>query len=352
MKLYDFKMNVFGHFFPLGGLGSVAVDLLHKKEKVAKDIVTYFLNHYDEQDYSLTALYPFRPDFYYKMGFGYGTKKDQYKVVPDAFPDFGNKQDLTYLTEEDSQAVVNCYNEYASKHHGFFYADDPHFDAYLKSFKTKVIGVKKNGKITGFSVFTFNRESENNVLSNNIHIHQLIYNEPNALQQISTFFHSQKDQVNRIMISTQDLDFHYLLDDARNDSNNLIPPVFHETNKSGIGIMYRIINVKRFFQQLGKHHFNRVSTTVTFNVRDSFYKKNEGPVTVSFNNGKPFVTQGAKAQITIDIDISDLSSLVLGIVDFKKLYMYGRAKVSDEQYVDDVNLLFHTTESPICTTGF
>ncbi|MGP4072642.1 GNAT family N-acetyltransferase [Piscibacillus sp. B03] len=352
MKLYDFKMNVFGQFLPLGGLGNVAVDLLHKKEKIAKDLVTYYLDHYVNQGYALTALYPFRPDFYYRMGFGYGKKKDLYKVVPEAFPNFKNKNDLTYLGKEDSQAVVDCYNTFASNHHGLFYSDGPHFDAYLESFKSKVIGIKKKGKLTGFAVFTFQNRSDDHFLSNDIQIHQLVYNDTDALKQLMTFFHTQKDQVNRINIATQDSSFNHLLSDARNDSNNLIPPIFHETNQSGTGIMYRIINVKKFFQQLGKHNFNGVTTSITFNVRDSFYPKNEGPVTITFNNGNPIVTQGANAKMTIDLDIADLTSLVLGVIDFRKLYLYGLTKISDEAYVEEVTNLFATAEGPICTTGF
>lgn len=34
----------------------------------------FYLRHYRERGTPLTALYPFRPDFYRSMGFGFGTK--------------------------------------------------------------------------------------------------------------------------------------------------------------------------------------------------------------------------------------------------------------------------------------
>ena len=37
MRLIEFHMNVRGETLPTGGVGLVAVDLLHKKEKVARD---------------------------------------------------------------------------------------------------------------------------------------------------------------------------------------------------------------------------------------------------------------------------------------------------------------------------
>jgi predicted acetyltransferase len=49
-------------------------------------MMLYFLRHYREQGAPLVALYPFRPDFYRQMGFGYGTKMDQHRVKPSALP--------------------------------------------------------------------------------------------------------------------------------------------------------------------------------------------------------------------------------------------------------------------------
>jgi hypothetical protein len=77
MILIDFTMNYRGTMIPAGGVGLVAVDLLHKKEKVAQDMMVYFLNHYSQKKTPLLMLYPFRPDFYKNMGFGYGTKVNQ-----------------------------------------------------------------------------------------------------------------------------------------------------------------------------------------------------------------------------------------------------------------------------------
>ena len=63
MALYDFMMNLFSNMVKTGGIGLVAVDLLHKKEKICKEMVEFFLYHNKKKGVSMTALYPFRPDF-------------------------------------------------------------------------------------------------------------------------------------------------------------------------------------------------------------------------------------------------------------------------------------------------
>jgi predicted acetyltransferase len=63
MRLYDFTMKLRSTRTLIGGVGGVAVELRHKKEKVAADMIRFFLRHYREKGACLTALYPFRPDF-------------------------------------------------------------------------------------------------------------------------------------------------------------------------------------------------------------------------------------------------------------------------------------------------
>jgi predicted acetyltransferase len=62
MCLHDFTMDFLGVRIPAGGVGQVAVDLLHKKEHVAKEMMAYALRHYRELGVPLVSLYPFRPD--------------------------------------------------------------------------------------------------------------------------------------------------------------------------------------------------------------------------------------------------------------------------------------------------
>jgi predicted acetyltransferase len=86
MRLHDFRMNLRGARIRAGGVGLVAVHLLHKKEHVAREMVEFFLRNCRERGMPLALLYPFRPDFYRQMGFGYGTKLNRYRFSPAGLP--------------------------------------------------------------------------------------------------------------------------------------------------------------------------------------------------------------------------------------------------------------------------
>jgi predicted acetyltransferase len=238
MRLHDYTMNLHSTKLFAGGIGLVAVDLLHKKEKIAKEMVEFFLNHYRERGAAIAMLYPFRPDFYKKMGFGFGTRMDLYKIKPEHFPRGQSKEHIRFLTKEDKHKLNRCYDQYTKKTNGLLDRTEFELEALFNNPENRIIGYEHNNEIEAYSVFTFKKGKSDSFLENDLHIKELVYLNSQSLGEIFTFFHSQADQVSRIVINTQDEDFHYLFADARNGSNNLIPFVCHETNTSGVGIMY------------------------------------------------------------------------------------------------------------------
>ena len=126
-----------------------------------------------------------------------------------------------------------------------------------------------------------------------------------------------------------------------------MPHIFYinqETNVQGVGIMYRILDKERFFKQLAPHSFNDETIRVRFNVRDSFVPENDGPITVHFEEGRPVITEGYDVEVSLNIEY--LSSLLMGVVDFRKLWTYGLLEVSDEAYLDQLDRLFQVAKKP------
>lgn len=352
MRLFDFTLNLHGTRIFAGGVGSVAVDLLHKKEKVAKELVTFFLRHYRERGASTTLLYPFRVDFYKQMGFGLGTKMNQYSIRPESLPNRGTKQHLVYLQKDDKEELVACYNRYADKTHGMIEKNEYECAALFDNPENTIVGCRIEGKLAGYLVFSFKKACEDNRFLNNMFVTELIYETPEALADLLTFLHSQADQINRIVMNTQDEYFHHLLSDPRNGTNNILPPVYHESNVSGVGLMYRIIDVPQVFNQLAKRSFNGQSCKLKLTIGDSFLEENEGSTVIHFIDGYPTVANGGEYEVEVQMDISDFSSLLLGAVPFAQLYTYGLAQLSNPAYISTLNKLFWTDAKPKCTTPF
>jgi predicted acetyltransferase len=350
MCFYDFSMNFLQKRIPAGGVGQLAVALLHKKEQIAKEMMRYFLRTYRDRETPLAALYPFRPDFYRKMGFGYGTKMNQYRIKPSAFPKGASKAHVRTLTEDDRDAVVACYSRFVGQTHGMMDKTEREVRRLFAAPKHRIVGCEMNGAVQAYMVFTF-EEGENFIL-NDIQVQELIYENAEALSELSTFLHSQADQIRHVILNTQDEYFHFLPMDPRNNSDRLIPDVYHETNAQGVGLMYRVIDVPRIFDLLCERDFGGQTCTLRLTLVDTFLPENGGSVTLRFEGGRAQRIDRAQPDVEVRLDVAEFSSLLAGCVDFHSLFRYGLADISDPAYAETVDRLFAVERKPICTTSF
>lgn len=356
MVLYDFDMTLYETRAGVGGVGMVGVDALHKKEHVARDLVAAYLRHYREKSYPLAALYPFRPDFYAAMGFGYGTKINGYRVTPSAFLPGGDKSRVRFMTPEDHEKLVACYERYAGKTHGMFRLSDLSRNRFLSNPDFRVVGYERDGEVRGYFSYRLNTPNpEENFVLQDLHIQQWVYETPEALQGLTAYLRSQADQVRRVIFYTFDESFFYALSDPRNGTDRLLPPVNHESNVQGVGLMYRIINLRRFFELLAEHDFGGETLTLKLSVRDSFLPEENGDTVVRFERGRVRALDadpGTAPDVTVDIGVAELSSLLMGCVPFASLYQLGLASISDVGRVEQVERLFRAARKPICLTPF
>jgi predicted acetyltransferase len=350
MLLYDFAMNVRSVKVLAGGVGMVAVDLAHKKEKVCKDMITYFLKHYREKGAFIACLYPFRTDFYRKMGFGFGTKMHQYRIRPTQLPKYKNNH-IQIIEKRNKKALLECYNRYMEKTHGMIEKDTFQLNRILDNPENRIVGYTKGNRILGYLVFAFKEGVKDNFIINDIEIKEFVYENRDALLELLTFLYSQHDQIRYVIINTQDEYFHHLFEDPRNDSDYLLPSAYHESNVSGVGLMYRVIDTKKLFESLADYNFGNQNCKLKLSVRDSFFRENEGNFIIHFENGIPYLNRECY-DVEISLDISDFSSLIMGVVPFERLYQYGLVEISNPEYIDTVTRIFKTEEKPVCMTEF
>lgn len=351
MRWHDFTMQLFSTRAKAGGVGLVAVDLAHKKEKVARDMIAHFLRHYRESGATIALLYPFRPDFYKKMGFGYGAKLSQYRVRPASLPLGASRAHIQFLQKDDKQALLACYNRYMAKTHGMIEKSAFELDGIFDRAENRVVGYKEGDRVSGYVVFTFQPVTPEGWV-NDILVKEFIYETREALAGLLTFLHTQADQVNQIIFNLLDDHFHYLLLDPCNGSGNTIAPVYHESNVQGVGLMYRVTDTPGFFEVLAGHNFGGQSCKLKLSIADSFLAENDGCTVVHFEDGAARLKGAADYEVEIRLDVSDFSSLVMGVVSFKSLYRYNLADISEPRYVDTVNRIFRAEEKPVCTTQF
>jgi predicted acetyltransferase len=128
--------------------------------------------------------------------------------------------------------------------------------------------------------------------------------------------------------------------------------VYHECSTQGTGIMYRVINIPKLFEDLNDHNFNNINCKLKLSIIDSLIPENQGSYIVHFNNGNSALVENDDYDVELTMDIADFSSLITCAVDLKSLHKYGQVQLSDEGYLNTLNVLFTSDEKPLCMTNF
>lgn len=356
MELYDFRMNLAGTIVDAGGIGSVAVDLVHKKEHIAKELLEGFLTHYRNKGVSMAILYAFRTDFYARMGFGQGPQMFQYRLRPEQFAKGPSKAHIVRLTgtADDKQQLKHYYQRQVECTHGLIERTDREIDALFSTPATLVFGYRDDGRLKGYMTGKFRPEHPDNGLSNNLHVDELFYESPEVLDEFFTFLHSQADQCRHIVVATHDPDFYHLFGDSRDNSDAATHGgAYTMSSAAATGLMYRVTDPAALFRDLANRDFGGASLCIRFVLDDTFIPANSRPFTVRFGQGRAeWLGDATEVDGTVHMGIGAFSSLVMGVVPFRKLATYGLAKISDASLAPALERIFEIGEPPVCVTHF
>lgn len=351
MRLFDFSMNLFGEMAPASGLGYLGVHLMHKKEKCAKEMIEFYEDIYREKSIPIALLLPFRPDFYKKMGYGFGTKMNQYRLPIWSIPAYFGNNDIRYIDNNDIESLIECHSRAVKKTHGMIMKIDDEIRNLVSDPYNKIIGnYDSEGNLNGYMVFQFQNAKADNYTINNIYMEELIYEDSLVLKKLLGFLRKQEDQVGLVIFNTEDEYFHYLFDNPLNDSLNYIPYGNLESNTQAVGLMYKILDVRKAFEQSTHRNYNNSNLNIRFLIYDEM-KKQEEEVIVNFENGKVNI-KDKKYDATLRMNLANFSSLFLGSASVIGLYKLGILELDHLDLLEEIDRTFYYPQKPVCSTDF
>ncbi|TGU54165.1 GNAT family N-acetyltransferase, partial [Mesorhizobium sp. M00.F.Ca.ET.186.01.1.1] len=103
---------------------------------------------------------------------------------------YTGKDQIVYVTKEDKEQVLACYQRFARQTHGMIKRTEWDVDSLLNVPEKIVVGVRQEDKLTGYLAFQFESAHEENKIFNNIVVKELVYESREALAQLLSFLHS------------------------------------------------------------------------------------------------------------------------------------------------------------------
>jgi predicted N-acetyltransferase YhbS len=357
MRLYDYQMNVRGLDALAGGVGAVAVSRAHKRQGIARAMIAWYLDAYRRRGAPFAVLHPFRLDFYRALGFGYGTPVRRYRVAPATLRDDGARGTIKFLGESDLDALLACYERVRRNTNGLIAKHRAPAARALGDAAIRHVAVEEDGEVRGFmqtSVLVAGVSAGGDELRNRdeLIVRELTYEDERHLAALLVHLRAQQDQFARIVFETQDEAFYLAATDPRDGSDLAVaPPASHRVAETGLGVMYRILDVEAALAHLPAA---AAPLTLRLDIEDGFFPQTGGTRTFRFGpHGAPRPDDaGTPPDATLSIGIADLSSVVMGSLRLRDVVRHRLATLEPRAKLGLVDAAFRADQPPICTTRF
>lgn len=151
-RVYDLTLHLFGRPFPTLGLAAVAVDPSFRRQGVGAALCRAALRLGWERGDLLSALYPFRVDFYARLGFALAGELHRYRFPPGSLPLFPGAERVRALPPGARRpAVPECYVSLLPHLHGMAERTRGMWE-FLEGEETQVWGVSGEEELEGYMV--------------------------------------------------------------------------------------------------------------------------------------------------------------------------------------------------------
>lgn len=367
MKIIDFSMNIFGEMMPATGLMALAVHPLHKKKGAAKDMVAFFEEYTKKTGAIVAMLLPFRMDFYKKMGYGYGSKMDEYRLatvnLPAADKTLLENVKILGWDQSDTVELLQCYNTFAQKNHGMVLKFEDEIRNITDDCQSTRVGYYEDNRLIGYMTFNFVCESETNYTLNRMEVSELVYHTPEALRGLLGFLRNQSDLAQTVVIRTGEPDFYHILDNAQDTSGNYIDYGFLQTNIGSVGTMYKIVDPVAFVNATSHRRVPAGSGVIEFQYEDEFNHCNKklkiylGMLGLLDPSTRDYactwhVRKSEKPDVVIKCKLSELSSILMGSCSLRALIRLGSVTINNPNYTDELSRMLQPSQKPWTNTDY
>ena len=350
MILYDYTLRFYGKDIKARGIGFVAVDFLHKKQGICRQMLDWALKDSTARSYQLFLLYSFRPDFYHCMGLGYIGFCHNYQCAPQSFPKQDKAYQMRYLedSEEDLDAVVHFYEELYRANHGMIRKRRQDLQAMLRAESIYKVANFQEGEI--HSLLIFKLRSGIDINDTTEMTLELLFSSQEGLRAALSFLNGQSDQVSTIKISTPYSELFYALTDIRHQDHKILhEPGFHHVYDTGMGLMGRALAPAKL---ICSHPAHLEDIRIRFVLKDPFAKDSDSDFIIEWKDGRSRPGRGKKHDLMMTMDLADFSSWIMNAVDLESLYRMDRLSMSKPEMLRTLSHAFCYGPRPICLEKF
>jgi predicted acetyltransferase len=320
LRLYSLTEYLRGTPFPMLGVAAVAVAPFARRQGVAGELCRQALVLGRKRGDLISVLYPFRPDFYARLGWALVGSLHSFRFPPTALRVAETGADVQLADAAGRDAAEACYARVAAQSHGLIERSARVWEQHLGSGDRHLFVLPAaNRQAAGYLLVQYGRSRR--PADRSLLVHELIAETPMAYRELLGWIARQADQwaaVRYDALPEEHLDL--LLSDPRpprfRGARTLWAPVALRIR----GPMLRVLDVPAALQRRAKWPAAE-SFAFTLRVADGELPENQGPWLVGFDGVAVSCAPAAAA-------LASAADIVMGAGAFAQVFA-GELRPSD-----------------------
>jgi predicted acetyltransferase len=321
LKITPFRQYLGGVALPMMGLAAVGVAPWARRQGVGAQLCGQALVKAWERGDVVSVLYPFRPEFYRRLGWGLVGEMHGYRFAPEQLRDAGDPH-VRLAEPGDLPGAMTCYARVARASNGMIERDDVLFKRLLETPATHLFVTDPETR--GYLIVRYGRarSADRRVL----HVRELVAEDDEAYTRLLSWISRQRDLWRRVRYdATTDEHFAHRLADPR-------PPGFLPARwlwapvaRVIRGPMLRVLNVEAVFRERVRWG-PAPAQAFTLEVPDEQLPANRGPWRVEFDGTRARIAATRATSATrLVVDPPVLAQLHAGELNVSDAVRLGRA---------------------------
>ncbi len=332
---FHFRFYLDGQTVTTGGIGGVATLPEYRNSGAVREIFNALLNDAYKKGEVISTLFPFKHEFYRKVGYDTVTFMNEYTLTPSALRDYRFDGDVKKWNTGDSVSdFLSIYNAFAPKFNLSMERSEEKMFEHLKAEKPYMdrrfsYVFKQNGKPVSYLIFTD------------------IKNDPAAILQVEECAWTCRDGFNAVLgfLARFDADYGSIrlpLPKGIDLLRIIRSPRAYDIEKHTCQhFMVRVINAKKLLVAIRKP----ADCDITIKVTDEIIKENNR--TYRIKDGK--VTESKVSSADLDVNVRALGQMAVGAINFDEALL--RPDVTINANEEELRRLF-TEKNTFCWEHF
>lgn len=242
--MHPFRVFAWGTTWRAGGLGGVAVAPDRRRLGVARGLVRHCQSVCRERGWPLMPLYPFRVDFYAKLGWGVAETRDVYTLPVASIPDDPAAASVRVVTLAEAEHLLPVYEAFAERRNGHLARSGASWmKILLRRLPFLAVHEGADGP-DGYMLYKV-EAAGTHFLHQRMRIQELVWTTDAAWRGLLGFVRRQSDQIAEVAYEAREDDalIHHAAHPSVPDGP-IVGGAFHMVSRRGIGIMMKILDPK------------------------------------------------------------------------------------------------------------